>query len=140
MLAGGASAATSNVGPVFKTPSGNILCFTANSEFERSTFWCRALANARGCVDGLDVGWVLGPGQRGSRNPNRGPVARCGEPGTRAWVAGQAASSSVQVLRYGQRLSIEGAHVVCVSRKTALECRNRGDHGFVVSKERLRLS
>lgn len=45
----------------------------------------------------------------------------------------------VRVLRYGTRIAFGRGALVCTSRKVGLTCRNRGGHGFFLSRQRIRL-
>lgn len=44
----------------------------------------------------------------------------------------------VRILRYGTTIRLGGG-LSCTSRRAGLTCRNRGGHGFFLSKQRIRL-
>jgi hypothetical protein len=46
-------------------------------------------------------------------------------------------NKKVRILRYGT--SIRLGSIVCTSRKVGLTCHNPGDHGFFMSREKLRI-
>ncbi|MFP5451097.1 MAG: DUF6636 domain-containing protein [Thermoleophilia bacterium] len=43
-----------------------------------------------------------------------------------------------RILRYGRSIRVN-ARIVCTSRRTGLTCRNAAGHGFLLSKQRIRL-
>jgi hypothetical protein len=135
LIASRAEGATANVGAVFQTPSGNIICLTGNGEFEPKTFWCLAIQTAaKRCVYGVAVGWPNG----GSTIPSRRAMVRCSAAGERSDAIQQMTTGPLAhrrlTLAYGAKRSISGTGVTCQSLPDGLSCMNRGGHGFFLSR------
>jgi len=106
----------------FRTPSSNIGCiFSTEATLGGGYIRCDILSGLkpkpprRGC-DLDQTGYELGP--RG-----RATVVCAGD---------TVVSRRARALRYGAAWSRGG--LTCTSKKTGLRCRNRGGHGFVLSR------
>lgn len=131
----GASGVQSQPGH-FKTPSGNIVCISWLGAPYGPSVGCR-----------IKSGLMPKPPVRsGCWKPNDIGLKATG----RAWVGGRticpgddegdagplAYEQVARVLAYGRTLRVGG--IRCTSAITGLTCRNRGGHGFFLSRERWR--
>jgi hypothetical protein len=120
-LAAGAHAAVF----AFRTPSANIGCiFDAEPGNGGPYLRCDILSGLkpapkrpRGCTLDWKYGYRLRPA---------GPALT-------VCAGDTAVNRHAKVVRYGTKWSQGG--LTCLSRKTGLRCRNRGGHGFFLSKQ-----
>ena len=118
--------------PSFQTPSRNIICDGIVADVGHTFMECgikSGLVGARastGCKPG-DSGQnrVYVPAR------GRGALTLCaGDPGPFLYV-------HAPVLRYGQ--AWRGGGITCTSARSGLTCRNRGGHGFFLSRQHWRV-
>ena len=127
----GATASAARNG-TFKTPSGNIVCGYVVAASARDTFVeCGIKSGLRPaprntCTDLDYSGKRVGLTATGRAVP----VVCAGDPGPFLFAA------RAHVLAYGR--TWRGGGITCTSRRTGLTCRNRGGHGFFLSRERWR--
>jgi len=107
----------------FRTPSGNISCFGEPSfvRCDISRTSVKPPPKPPSCE--FDWGNAFGLGQR-----SRG----------RRLCVSDSTFGAPRVLHYGQTVRI-GRRLSCTSRRTGLTCRNLAGHGFLLSRDRIRL-
>ncbi len=123
LLALVAPGTSSALGIEFSTPSKNIGC-VGDSTFIRcdiSQTKAKPPPKPRGC----DYDWG-----------NAFELRQRGRP--RRLCVSDSALGSRRILGYGKSMRI-GRRITCTSRRTGLTCRNRDGHGFLLSRERVRL-
>jgi hypothetical protein len=122
----------------FKTPSGNIVCgYGYGSKFPRPFVGCRIKSGLKppppptrpGCFTTNDIG--LGATGRTTTGRTICPGEPEGDAGVLAY------ESVARVLGYGRSWS--GGGISCASALAGLTCRNKGGHGFFLSRARWRV-
>jgi hypothetical protein len=113
----------------FRSPSNNIGCimdWTAKHSYvrcdARNHSW-KVTRRPAGCPRDID----FGQGFEVGRTSRRGHVV----------CAGDTALGAGKHLRYGHAISHGG--LKCISERSGMTCRNRGGHGFFISRARYRL-
>ena len=106
----------------FRSPSGNISCYldARNARCDIADKEWTIAKRPKGCPRDIEFGQGLTVSSRGSR----GQVV----------CAGDTALGAKKVLAYGRSLTV--GRLKCTSRRSGMTCRNRGGHGFRISRTR----
>lgn len=125
LLAGFAASA---LGSVFASPSRNIGCVTVGGgEVRCDILRTSATPPPRPASCELDWGQAYGLTQRG-----RGRGLCVGD------TALPGPGQKVRIVKYGHSVKV-GPRITCTSRRSGFTCANRNGHGFLLSKQRIRV-
>ncbi|WP_425516839.1 DUF6636 domain-containing protein [Miltoncostaea oceani] len=131
VLAVSTSAASANVGAAFKSPSGNIHCFTATDEFANRSFFCAVFSTARpACPHGVRAKWA-------NVDSRRAAAVRCMSAATAAHLRSGSAGGRQPTLRYGRTARFFEGRVTCTSRETGVRCDLRSGSSLRMNKSRV---